>query len=203
MNNPAPHTLADWLIFRATHRDQLSELDLTTLAVIYGLSSRAPYNDPALCYQIEHLVEHSPDPLHTGFMLAYHAATYYEDISSSWGWGKISAGASEDQYGAIPTGQPGYIAGHPPSFIQQIKHWLIAGIEAYRDDRGRMQLIHWIKYRSLAGDSFLLESDIAELESALGYEIVAAADSHAKELARQVLENFERLNKGKKDLNLE
>jgi hypothetical protein len=201
MNNPNPHTLAGWLSFRDLYQHKLTELDLTSLAVLYGLSSRAPYADPALCYQIEEVVERSPDPLHTGFMLAYHAATYYEDISSSWGWGNISAEGDANEYGTIPEGQPGYIASHPPAFIEQIKRWLIAGIHAYRSDRGRMQLIHWIKYRSLAGDSFLKEEDIAELEAALGYEIVAVADTHAQELARQVLENFERLNEGRRKIN--
>jgi hypothetical protein len=197
MNNPNPHTLAGWLSFRELYQHKLTELDLPSLAVLYGLSSRAPYADPALCYQIEEVVERSPDPLHTGFILAYHAATYYEDISSSWGWGKIPAKGDTNEYGPIPAGQPGYITSHSPDFKKQIKRWLIAGIHAYRSDRGRMQLIHWIKYRSLTGESFLIEEDIAELEGALGYEIVAAADTHAQELARQVLENFERLNKNR------
>jgi hypothetical protein len=62
MNNPNPHTLAGWLSFRDLYQHKLTELDLPSLAVLYGLSSRAPYADPALCYQIEEVVERSPDP---------------------------------------------------------------------------------------------------------------------------------------------
>jgi hypothetical protein len=199
MNNPAPHSLEGWLSFRAANQHNLADLDLPTLAVLYGLSWRAPYSDAKLRRQVETVIENSPDPLYTRFMLAYHAATYYDDISSSWGWGQVANDAGETSYDFIPEGQPGFIAPPPPDFIEQVKHWLIEGIQAFREDRGRIQLIHWIKYRIMAGDSYLTETDAADLEAALGYEIRADADPYAQELARHVLENFDRLNKGRQD----
>jgi hypothetical protein len=42
MNNPAPHSLEGWLSFRAANQHNLADLDLPTLAVLYGLSWRAP-----------------------------------------------------------------------------------------------------------------------------------------------------------------
>jgi hypothetical protein len=53
----------------------------------------------------------------------------------------------------------------------QVKERLVEGIHAFRSDPGCMQLIHWIKFRALMGDTFLDMDDIKQLETALGYSV--------------------------------
>jgi hypothetical protein len=199
MNNPNPHTLDGWLAFRDAVRQQLDQLDLPTLAVIYGLSCRIPFDDPVLAKEILQYIERTPDAVYTRFILAYQSASYYFDISSSWGWGLIEDEPGSNVYRSIPEGQPGWIGPPPPDYIAQIKEWLVEGIHAFRSDPGRMQLVHWIKFRALMGDTFLDMDDIIPLEAALGYSISADPDYSTKELARHILQNLERFRNSQED----
>jgi hypothetical protein len=199
LNNPNPHTLAGWLDFRTRMQAHLDQLDLPTLAVVYGVSHRIPYADPRLSQEIRQYIERTPDAVYTRFILAYHSAAYYFDISSSWGWGLVEDEPGSSLYRSIPEGQPGWIAPPPPEYIEQIKEWLVEGIRAFRSDPGRMQLIHWIKFRALMGDTFLDMDDITPLETALGYTISAEPDNSTKELARHILQNLEHFRNSQED----
>jgi hypothetical protein len=81
----------------------------------------------------------------------------------------------------------------------QVKERLVEGIHAFRSDPGRMQLIHWIKFRALMGDTFLDMDDIKQLETALGYSVSADPDNSTKELARHILQNLERSRNSQED----
>ena len=86
----------------------------------------------------------------------------------------------------IQPGEPGYVGEFPDSLRQMIMTWLLAGIEAFREDDELMQLIRWLKYRLDMWDTSLTQAEIQILEQALGEEI----DFHKDQRAQALIENL-------------
>jgi len=190
------HTPYDYLAIRESYRQRLGELDLSTWACLYGVSSLTPFSDPDFCRQVEALLDVGQDAVRQHFEFAYHLCSSFWEAYSLWTHYRIPVESGGYRFEPIPPDDPEYVGEIPDWLIQTSMAWLLAGIHALGTDRDLMQNVHWLKYRFLVGDTYLEKDHIEELEAALGYTIRLEDDSRARAMIEQVSEEIQRYLEG-------
>ena len=185
-----PDSPYDFQALVENHRHRLDQSSYDELAILYGLSSLEPFRDEAFCREVEGYLASSQDPVRACYEFAYYLASVFWEYYSMWDHRQIDTPEGK-RWEKVKEGEPGYVGDFPDELRTKIMKWLLAGVEAYREDDELMQLIRWLKYRLGMSDTSLTQAEIEILERALGEEIDFYKDKHAQKLLKRIIEVFE------------
>jgi hypothetical protein len=189
-----PDSPYDFQVLLETCRGRLDQSDYDTLSILYGLSSLDLFRDEDFCREVEEYLTSSPDPVLARYKFAYYLASIFWEYFSQWQYRQVEH-LDGKRWEKITEGEPGYVGELSDEFRKMIMDWLLAGIEAFREDDELMQLVRWLKYRLEMSDTSLTRAEIQVLEQALGEEIDFHKDRRAQALVQQTIRALEEQRK--------
>lgn len=194
-----PVTVHDWAAFRELHRNDLSGLDIKTLAILYGFSSLLEYRDDECLQSIEQVMDETADPVRARYDLAWNLGEFFDD-EFFYRWRVVYTPEEvarlkelrNGAYGSVPRGrhvqpgEPGYVSEIPAELHFTVVNWLVDGIKRFRDDDDLFQHVRTIAARASIGDTFLDDDDIEKLRHASDDELTLRTDKRAQEMLGKI-----------------
>lgn len=175
-----PTSAFEWQAFKEIHCQEIDQLNLESLATLYGLCHVEPFRDDAFIATVDDLLSQQKEPTRWSYEFACELALSFWDRYARW---KIQDRNFE------------LVGDLPDELKKRIMAWLVDGIQAYKQDLPMMRLVYWLKYRSTVMDTYLDDVDIETLETTLGAPIDFSKDEHARILIDQVMEKFKERGK--------
>jgi len=205
-----PKTIFDWAVLRDEFRGKLDLVEMETLSVFYGLSKTSGYQDESFAREVEEYLSKSADPVRTRFDFAYHLASSFWDVYSTWGYLVFAEKPLNDRpYRAfhyeyngpeyyrvdLLPDEPGYAGDFVEGFHDKVMDWLLEGLSVYADEQEVIDYAFYLISRMGLGDTFLEEQDKALMEAAANKEISFKTSAGGRRIVGQVMEALEKERK--------